>query len=77
MARNRNNQNFVRTQEELDRAFNLGCDARLIGEPISWCCFDESDLRKEWKSGWRDVDRSWGKGAKWYVKPLPKICFDQ
>lgn len=69
-------RNEVVTQEQIDRAFNLGCDARLVGEPITWCQYDIGELRKYWKLGWRDVDKNWGKDSKGSVKPLSKIFKD-
>lgn len=65
------------TIEEISKAFNQGCDARLAGEPITWCQYDYGELRKYWKNGWRDVDKNWGKSSKGFVKSLAKIYNDQ
>ena len=48
--------------EQIDRAFNRGCDARIAGFAITANPYTTGDmgLMRAWKSGWRDAHRSWG-----------------
>jgi hypothetical protein len=67
------------------RAFNEGSDCRLRGGHIRDNPYLKegkySPLWEEWRHGYFDVERFWGKGAlnknrsayKWPVKPLPEV----
>ncbi len=46
-----------------DMAFNLGCDARIAGEPRSTVPFSwaRKPEREAWYRGWNHVNREWGK----------------
>ncbi len=59
----------------LNRAFNRGADARLAGEPVSVNPFTDYDtlMASYFTRGWNEVNKNWGKDAKWWVKPLPPI----
>jgi len=61
--------------EERNIGFNEGCDARLMGEPLSWNPYPpNSTAAWGWRMGWKDVDENWGRNAKWGTfKELPKI----
>lgn len=58
-------------------AFNLGCDARLAGKPMSACPYTASTCEYlQWRRGWADVDKSYGVWARkrgWQVRPLPPV----
>ena len=55
---------------KLERAFNLGSDARLAGISKRDCPFDrlKQELeRRAWRAGWLDVNNCWPRDKK----PLP------
>ena len=56
-----------------DRAFNAGCDARLIGRPLHSCVYPDRSLRIYWMMGWRDVDRFWGVWAARFKRAYPQL----
>lgn len=55
------------TTEELDIAFNQGCDTRLAGRPDTDNPYSDEELLRSWNAGWHDVHRNWGRWLK--VKP--------
>jgi hypothetical protein len=62
--------------EELVRAFNDGCDARLRGEkPRDNPHECESRAHAHWSNGWWDVQEHWGDlvRGRWSVRPLPAV----
>jgi len=69
-----------------DRAFNIGCDARLAGKPLMSCPdFESKSLEQNWRRGWRQVQREWGSipirrklegRPYWHFKPLPEINYE-
>lgn len=65
--------------DEIARAFNKGCDARLNGaskdcNPYS-ACFAESAMYHGWRRGWLHVHDQWGKDVKrkWFYWRLPVL----
>lgn len=54
-------------------AFNLGSDARLAGKSVMDNPFICTDFANSWVTGWRHVNTSWGKDAKWKIRPLPPV----
>lgn len=54
------------------KAFSLGSDARLHGEPLSACPLT-TKWAADWRCGWRDVDRAYATEARGPHKPLPPI----
>ena len=63
-------------RQALSRAFNLGCDARLQGLPVTANPFSSTSSLsnyKLWRNGFWDVHNNWGKWAKWPIMPLPEI----
>jgi hypothetical protein len=64
------------TESVTDAAiFNAGCDARLAGRPSSANPHAGGIARDYfvWKLGWTDIDRFWGKWARWPVMRLPDV----
>ena len=62
-------------QDDQARAFNTGCDARLLGVPI-WAnpYVGVGRLGNYWSMGWMDVHKHWGRDAgRRLVRPLPPI----
>jgi ribosome modulation factor len=58
----------------LARAFNEGSDARITGISFDSCWYkSEQQLKDYWQLGWQDVDKFFGRDAKWSFTPLPKI----
>ena len=64
-------------EDESRRAFNLGSDSRLAGEPPSSNPYSLRDVSKNhhrmWDSGWQDVHQWWGIHAKWCYQPLKLV----
>lgn len=60
---------YIQTNDE---AFGCGCDARIAGRPRSGNPFTEEQLQRAWDRGWIDVDRHWGREAKWPILDLPE-----
>ncbi len=56
-----------------DKAFNQGADARMMGEPITYCPYNDAERKMFWQAGWREVDRFWGAKAKWPVQRIPSV----
>lgn len=67
------------TQEELDRAFNAGSDARIQGQGIGTNPHSLRDpLSTSWRSGWCDVrdhygEENWRLRRPWPIRPLPTL----
>lgn len=68
--------------KHMQRAFGLGADARLAGQPRSACPYRgqrgrrgaaAEELALHWWQGWDSVDREFGVEAKWPVKALPAV----
>jgi ribosome modulation factor len=64
--------------DDWTRAFNLGCQARLAGLPLSANPYgDLADIhpRRAWAEGWRHVDHYWGGGVRgrWRYAALPAV----
>ncbi len=59
----------------LDTAFGEGSDARIAGLPRHYNPHHGAmnHNRASWDRGWDDVDRHWGKSAKWPVRLLPQV----
>jgi ribosome modulation factor len=60
-----------------NRAFNLGSDSRLRGDPASANPYIGKPERATWLAGWRDVHAFW---ASWVrarsgIKPLPPVRY--
>lgn len=64
---------------DLAHAFNLGCDARLAGLPLTANDYSSSqqDAYQSWERGWRDVDQYWGKWTRGAAVPLPKVVEEE
>lgn len=64
---------FDRTNK--DRAFNLGCQARLDGQSSIHCPYstDERGLRTLWQEGWKHIHTQWGTDAQGRVRQLPLV----
>lgn len=60
---------------EMAKAFNEGCEARISGIPKERNnpYLAASQEWSSWRRGWDDVNRYWGKDAKWPIKPLPEV----
>lgn len=50
--------------EPQTKAFNMGCDARLAGLPITANPHNVKILSTYWRMGWEDVDVFWGKKVR-------------
>lgn len=62
------------SRDKLNRAFNVGCDARLRGRlPTAIPYRRYSILAFYWGRGWEDVHRHWGEASRVPVRPLPAI----
>lgn len=59
------------SKEELAMYFNEGSDARLRGEPCE--SGYEGSAQIAWRQGWQDVDKWWGKRAKWPHMAKPPV----
>lgn len=66
------NDRSANGKEKIDRAFNMGSDARIFGDSLQDNPFVETDefLFKAWRRGWLDVHSHYGKDAKWPVAPI-------
>ena len=61
-------------KRDLTKAFNDGSDARIAGLTKSHNPHDAASAEyREWRRGWEDVHRFWGKDAKWPVMTLPEV----
>ena len=59
--------------EDRNRAFNVGCEARLAGKSIMSNPYDSGGTEYlYWAMGWRDVHHHWGQWNKNAPK-LPKV----
>lgn len=55
-------------------AFNLGCDARLRGDPAKSCPYQlKSILATFWQQGWLHVHNHWGELAMGIIRKLTKV----
>lgn len=62
--------------EIMARAFNRGCDARIAGMSLSanpYNLVERPECWLQWRLGYKDVDRYWGRNALWHVRPLPRL----
>ena len=57
------------------QAFSAGCDARLRGEPLEPCPYDDHPGRTFFRSGWLDIDRFWGSrvNGRWPYRKAPLV----
>lgn len=56
-----------------DRAFNEGCDARIVGLPIEQCPYlRKSPAYSFWREGWRYTHRHHGMDCLRVTKRLPR-----
>jgi len=55
------------------KCFNDGSDARLMGLPLEDCPYLINFEIYLWSEGWHNVDKFWGKDARWPVRPLPEL----
>lgn len=64
-------------QKEIAKAFNVGSDARIAGQPLTSNPYLDEGLAREWRHGWKDVDEHWGELAKpahrLFMKRLPPV----
>lgn len=71
----------ITERSEVARAFNLGCQARLDGKPLSDCPYggltesgcDYRELKFHWRLGWKDVDQYWGTNSRAQPRSLPTV----
>jgi len=56
-----------------EQAFNIGSAARLAGFTLASNPYKDYILARYWQRGWLDVDRFWGRDAKWPIKRLPRV----
>ena len=57
------------------QSFNLGCQARLNGKPLSDNPFhtDDGARYRGWRAGHEHTSTCWGVDACWPIRPLPEI----
>ena len=61
---------------ELSLAFGQGSDSRFAGVSPVMNPYTETYnfwQHRYWQLGWEDMDRNWGKFAKWPVRELPEV----
>lgn len=61
------------------RVFGAGSDARFRGEPKTTNPYHGDEQKTEhaaWKAGWEDLNKNWGKGARWPVALLLGIVWE-
>ena len=74
------NRNVFRKKEAVSRqylerrAFNLGCDARLVGVNFLDCPYTAIEAHF-WRRGWKDVNDFWGSKCRGRsFRPLPIVA---
>lgn len=61
----------------VDKAFNLGSDARVEGLYVtSNPYYPGSAEHIYWIRGWEDVNKHWGQWAKWPIRRLSSLWSD-
>jgi ribosome modulation factor len=67
------------TDDELDFAFNLGCQSRLEGKSIASNPYLDRLARSAFDHGWVDVDLNWSRQVRgrWPVQKLPCITYGE
>lgn len=67
---------MTQRQEEVSKAFNEGCDARLAGLPAICPDYWYGHEMTYWRHGWKHVDLCWAKDVRldtFAVRPLPRV----
>ncbi len=64
--------------EDVTHAFNLGCDARIKGIPVTSNPYgngEEKQLFFNWDQGWHHVQAYWGNGVhgRWFYRKLSRV----